>query len=337
MFLKRQIHCSLVLCAVAFSAANAYFEQGDAGQEVFSFMNTFDSPRNAALEKSASALPSADPTISQLNPAAIRLPDGKERVVSMHWQTGDMAENQGSIFYTSQFRNIIYQVSYNWLDYGSIDGYDIYGDKTGKTYEPFSQLVTATAAFPMKHFDFGFSLKFASDKLAEEEGDRMAYGAAFDWGISWQASSHLFGFSFMARDFGCLLQDYVDDGEDEFYPFGQTFAIGGFLRPKVLRRMTLFMENDFPRYAEPDLNLGLEYALGSSFFVRAGFTRTWLDLKRDFFELTSSESRPDETNEARMFSAGLGYNSSLFSLDYAFSYLAQGMGMEHRIGLRVGF
>jgi hypothetical protein len=37
-----------------------------------------------------------------------------------------------------------------------------------------------------------------------------------------------------------------------------------------------------------------------------------------------------------MLSAGLGYNSKLFSLDYAFSYLAQGLGFEHRIGLRVG-
>ena len=41
--------------------------------------------------------------------------------------------------------------------------------------------------------------------------------------------------------------------------------------------------------------------------------------------------------EVLMLSAGLGYTSQLFSLDYSFSYLAQGMGVEHRIGLRVGF
>ena len=61
-------------------ASFAYFSQGDAGQEVFSFINTFDSPRNAALEKSAGAGISTDPTITQLNPAAVILPENKNHV-----------------------------------------------------------------------------------------------------------------------------------------------------------------------------------------------------------------------------------------------------------------
>ena len=85
------------------------------------------------------------------------------------------------------------------------------------------------------------------------------------------------------------------------------------------------------------MNLGAEYALGEFFRIRAGFTRTWLDISRDFKELASSSSRPDETNEARLFSLGLGYNSSLFAFDYAFSYLASSLGFEHRLGLRVEF
>lgn len=328
----------LAMTALLIPAASfAYFEHGRAGQEVFTFMNTFDSPRNAALEKSASASPSTDPSIAQLNPAGLRLVEGKEHVAAMHWQTGEFAENQGSLYYTGKYKQFIYQFSYNWLDYGDIAGYDELGYETGKNYEPFSQLVTATLAFPMKHIQFGFTLKFASERLAEDAGDRTALGAAFDWGVSWQSASKLFGFSFIARDFGSLLRDYVDEGIDEYYPMSQTFAIAGFIRPKSVRRLTLYAESDFPRYAEADLNLGAEYALGSYFSIRAGFTRTWLDLVRDFKELASSESRPSESNEARMLSAGLGFNTSLFSLDYAFSYLAQGLGLEHRVGLRVGF
>jgi hypothetical protein len=38
-----------------------------------------------------------------------------------------------------------------------------------------------------------------------------------------------------------------------------------------------------------------------------------------------------------MFSVGLGYTSNLFAFDYAFSYLAQSLGFEHRLGLRVEF
>jgi hypothetical protein len=136
---------------------------------------------------------------------------------------------------------------------------------------------------------------------------------------------------------GCILRDYVDDGEDEHYPMSQTFSIAGYFRPQSVRRLTLYADSDFPRFAESTLNLGAEYALGSYFSIRAGFTRAWLDLVRDFKELASSDSRPSESNEARMLSGGLGYSSSLFSMDYSFSYLAQGLGFEHRIGLRVGF
>jgi hypothetical protein len=182
----------------------------------------------------------------------------------------------------------------------------------------------------------GVTAKFASEHLADDATDRTAWGAAFDWGISWQSSSKIFGLAVIARDFGCLLRDYVDDGEEAFYPMSQTFGIAGYYRPVIAPRLTIMSESDFPRYAEPKLNLAGEYALGQSFYIRAGFTRAWLDITRDMKQLISADSRPDEAQTARMLSAGLGYNSKLFSLDYAFSYLAQGLGFEHRIGLRVG-
>lgn len=329
---------AIATLALSTPAANlGYFSQNDAGQEVFSFLSTFDSPRNASLEKSAAAHPSTDPTVTQLNPAALILSEGKQRVISAHWQTGAFADNQGSLYYTTKYRQFLLQVSYNWLSYGDIDGYDEYGEETGKTYTPFSQLTTATIAFPMKHFRFGATLKFASDKLTNDAGDRAAFGAAFDWGLLWQSDSKKYGFAFTARDFGCILRDYVDDGSDEHYPMAQAFAISGYMRPSNLPRLTLYGESEFPRYAEASLKLGSSYALGKSFQLRIGFTRTWLDIFRDLRELASSADRPDETNKAHMLSFGLGYASDLFALDYAFSYLAQDLGVEHRIGLRLEF
>lgn len=328
---------AIAALAIACPAAElGYFSKHDAGQEVFSFLSTFDSPRNAALEKSASALPTTDPSIVQLNPAAVLIADGKKRVAEAHWQTGEFADNQGTLSYTTQYKKFILQFSYNWISYGSITGYDEYGEENGSEYKPFSQLVTATVAFPMKHIRFGATLKFVSDKLTGDTGDQTAMAAAFDWGLTWMSDTKNYGFSFVARDFGAMLRSYVKNGSDD-YPLSQTFAFGGFFKPRSVPRLTLFGEADFPRYAEPDLNLGAEYALGEYFRIRAGFTRTWLDLSRDFKELASSSSRPDETNEARLFSLGLGYNSSLFAFDYAFSVLPESLGYEHRIGLRVEF
>ena len=328
---------AIAALAIACPAAElGYFSKHDAGQDVFSFLSTFDSPRNAALEKSAAALPTTDPSIVQLNPAAVLIADGKKRVAEAHWQTGEFADNQGTLSYTTQYKKFILQFSYNWISYGSITGYDEYGEENGSEYKPFSQLVTATVAFPMKHIRFGATLKFVSDKLTGDTGDQTAMAAAFDWGLTWMSDTKNYGFSFVARDFGAMLRSYVKNGSDD-YPLSQTFAFGGFFKPRSVPRLTLFGEADFPRYAEPDLNLGAEYALGEYFRIRAGFTRTWLDLSRDFKELASSSSRPDETNEARLFSLGLGYNSSLFAFDYAFSVLSESLGYEHRIGLRVEF
>ncbi|MCQ2063123.1 MAG: hypothetical protein MJY99_07270 [Fibrobacter sp.] len=337
MMLKRKFSALVAAALMTPLASFAYLQHGEAGAEVFSFMGTFDGPRNIALEKSAGASPSTDPSVTQINPAAIRMADGKKHVVSMHWQTGDLTENEGSAFFTGKNGIFIYQLSYNWIDEGSIAGYDEWGNETGVDYEPFSQMVTATLSFPLKHFSFGTTIKFVSDRLAEEEGDRAALGAAFDWGILWQSASKIVGLSLVAKDFGYMIRDYVDEGTDEFYTMSQTFSISGYLRPKSVRRLTIFAASDFPRYADAVLDLGAEYALGTNFAIRAGFTRTWIDLTRDFKELAASNDRPSEANESRMLSAGLGYNNSLFTVDYAISYLTQGMGFEHRVGLSVGF
>lgn len=336
--LKNVLICSLTV-ALAPASSLAYFTQDNSGEEAFSFVSTFDSPRNAAVERSAGALPSTDPTITQLNPAALRIQEGKRHIIEAHWQTGEMAENQGSLFYTTQLKQFALQFSYNWYDVGSIDGYDELGNETGKEYNPFGHLFTSTIAFPMKHIQFGAGLKVVAEKLADEEafGDRTAIGAAFDWGVSWQNASNSIGLSLAAKDFGSMLVDYSDDGEDDFFAMSQTFIASGYLRPKSIRRLTLLTATEFPRFTPPILDIGAEYALGKSFTIRGGWTRNWQDLVRDIKELAASNSRPDEANTARLLSLGLGYSSNLFALDYAFSYLAEGLGMEHRIGLRVGF
>jgi hypothetical protein len=329
---------AIAALAIACPASDfGYFTKHDAGQEVFSFLSTFDSPRNAALEKSASALPTTDPTIVQLNPAAILMNEGVKRVIEAHWQTGEFADNQGTLSYTTQYKKFILQASYNWISYGTITGYDELGELNGSEYKPFSQLATLSVAYPMKHIRVGATIKFLSDKLTGDASDQTAMAAAFDWGITWMSDTKNYGFSFVARDFGAMLRGYVKDDADDSYPLAQTFAIGGFLKPRSVPRLTLFAETDFPRYAEPDFNLGAEYALGEFFRIRAGFTRTWLDLARDIKELANSSDRPDETNEARMFSLGLGYTSNLFAFDYSFSFLAESLGFEHRLGLRVEF
>ncbi len=330
-----QLFCILPLLGAI--SANAYFQRHEAGQEVFSFSSTFQSPRSTATEHANAAEPTNDPGITLLNPAALELPDRAKNIAAIYWQTGDLAENQGTITFARKLSLITVQATYGWISYGGVDGYDEMGNETGVTHEPLSQLMALSAGIPLQHIRVGATVKLATDKLSGEEDDRTAMGLAFDWGISWLAASRLYGVSITARDFGTMIRDYVDDGDDEKYAMGQTFALSGFLRPRSMPRLALYAESTFPRYAESALHLGAEYSLSQYFFLRGGFSRTWLDLSRDFKELTASSERPGESNEVRLFSLGLGYAYGPFALDYAFSYLTQGIGMEHRIGLRFGF
>lgn len=327
----------ILLCLFASAISHSYFQKNEAGLEVFSFSRSFQSPRNMALERSAAALPSVDPSIVQINPAGLEIANDKKNAVAIYWQTGVFADNQATISYSRKLKAMTVQASYGWIRYGDIDGYDEQGEPTGQVHSPQSQLFTLTSAFPLTHFRFGSTIKIATDMLSGEVGDRTAVALAVDWGVSWVSSSSIFGFSFTAKDFGAMMQDYVDDGSSDSYAMAQTISVSGFLKPKTIPRLSLLLDNSFPRYSQASSSLGAEYILGNHVFLRGGFNRTWLDLSRDVKQLFASQSRSSESNEARLFSLGAGFLHPLFALDYSFSYLTQGLGMEHRFGLSFAF
>ena len=339
MIFLRPLRFFCTLCLLTASFSFGYFHKNEAGKEIFSFANTFQSPRSAALQFSNGANPTKDPGITMLNPASLEMVQGKSNTVALHWQTGEFADNEGLFSATHAFGNMLLQANYGWIAYGDIDGMDESGNATGETHSPKSQLGSVTLAFPLPHFRFGTTAKFVSDFLSGNVGDRTAMGVAFDWGILWLPDTPRFGVGISARDFGTMFRDYIADGDNECgdYAMAETFALSAFYKPGALPRFAITGETTFPRYSEPALRLGGEYALGRSFFIRAGFTRTWLDISRDAKEIFNSSSRPDESNESQFLSAGLGYDNSTLAIDYAFSYLAQGLGTEHRIGLRFYF
>ncbi|MCK9182661.1 MAG: hypothetical protein M0P13_07270 [Fibrobacteraceae bacterium] len=336
MFFLKKI-CNLVFLVLLLSSfSEAYFKQNDTGEEAFSFLGSFYSPRNAALENANGAMPFSDLGVSFLNPASFKLNPEQKNAVAFYWQTGEFADNQGSVSLARKFNTMTATISYGWIKYGDIDGYDENGNATGETYSPQSSVTAATLSFPLPHFEFGTTLKFATDLLSGKSNDQTAMALALDWGMLWQSQSKKLGVGFAARDFGKMIRAYVKDGDDD-YGLDETFALSGFYIPGALPRLTLFAETTVPRYAESAISVAGEYAIGSSLFARIGFSRTWLDISRDVKEIFSSAARPNETNDARLLSAGLGYTGSRFALDYAFSYLAQGLGTEHRVGLSFHF
>lgn len=336
MFFLKKILSAIgivLLCAIP---SHAYFKKNDSGKEAFSFIGSFHSARNAALENANAAKPSSSPGSVLQNPAAIVLDSNRKNAVAFSWQTGEFADNQGFIAYARNVGAMVVQASYGWIRYGSVDGYDEQGNETGTSYDPHSSVSALSLSLPLPHFQFGSTVKFATDLLTGEEDDQTAMALAFDWGVLWQSASRKFGLGFAARNFGKVIRAYVENGDTD-YGLEETFAVSGFYIPGVLPKLSLFAESTFPRYAEPSIAIAGEYVIGRNLFVRLGFSRAWLDLSRDAKELFSSADRPDEAQNARLFSTGLGYAGSFFSIDYSYSHLAQGLGSEHRIGLGLNF
>ncbi len=336
MFFLKKNFIFVLTVLFTITASQAYFKKNDTGEEAFAFLGSFYSARSAAMENANAAKPSSNPGSVLQNPAAIVLDSNQKNAVSFSWQTSELAENQGYIAYARRVGAMVAELSYGLIRYGDVDGYDDLGNETGKTYSPQSSVTALSLSLPFPHFQFGSTIKFATDLLANDGTDQTAMALAFDWGVLWQSSSRKYGLGFAARNFGKMIRAYVDKGDTD-YGLEEVFALSGFYIPGALPRLSLYSELTFPRYAEPAVALGAEYVIGSNLFVRAGFSRTWLDLSRDFKELFSSADRPNETNNARLFSLGLGYAGSSFSVDYAFSYLPQNLGMEHRVGLGLRF
>lgn len=312
----------------------AYLGKFNEGLTVFNWTANLQTPRSVSLEGAAGAIPSEDPGVVFMNPAGLRA--SRPYQLAASWQSGDLAESQGLLMFSHPLKGMVMQHTYGFVDNGDVDGRDEENNETGTTHHPLAQMYANTVSFPLPHFQFGATARALWERLSNDEGAQPGMGASFDWGLQWNFASPRYGLAFAARNFGVQLRPFVENGSTD-YVTSSNLALSGFLRPARLPRLTLAAECDAPRYSPMAVKMGGEYALGETLQLRAGAQRNAIDLVRLVRSTFSSDSAPDETGTHRLFSVGAGYVGKRLGVDYSYSHLFEGMGGEHRLGLRSAF
>ena len=124
MFFLKKNFIFVLTVLFTITASQAYFKKNDTGEEAFAFLGSFYSARSAAMENANAAKPSSNPGSVLQNPAAIVLDSNQKNAVSFSWQTSELAENQGYIAYARRVGAMVAELSYGWIRYGDVDGYD---------------------------------------------------------------------------------------------------------------------------------------------------------------------------------------------------------------------
>lgn len=311
-----------------------YFGKTNEGQASFLWVHNLQSPRNVALEGSAGALFNNDPGVAILNPAALKSEDRYQ--VAASWQEGDLTESQGLV----QFSHPLYSGrvlhSYGFVNNGEVVGYNEDAEPTGMSHYPLAQMYSVSWIQALTHFQLGITGRMLWERLSQSPDAQTGVAAAFDWGLIWNSPSPRYGVALAARHVGTQIRPFIKGGTTH-YPLSSNLTLSGFLRPANLPRLVLLSELDAPRYSPVVAKLGGEYIVGQSIFLRGGIQRNVIDVTRQVKSFFQSTTVPNETGSHRLFSLGAGYTLPWLSVDYSYSHLFEGMGSEHRLGLRSGF
>lgn len=325
-----------LLLLLFFTVSNAYFGRENEGLAVFGWASLLQSPRSVSIEGAGSAFLSQDYGATLMNPALLIA--GKGIGAGGAWQIGDLADRQGLLAFSHNFLNGRMQHTYGVVDNGEVEHYNEQGEKENVSSYPMAQYYAITTAFELKHFKIGVTGRYLWERLSEHSKDgivpQIGMGLALDWGLLWNSNSARYGLALMGRYLGQQIRPFVKGGVNG-YALASELALGTFWRPNT--SITWFFECNAPRYSPAVGKLGLEYRFAEPLAIRAGIQRSFIDVGRYVRSFFDSEENAPKASYYRMFSLGAGYRIKMFTLDYSYSMLVEGMGNEQRFGISGNF
>lgn len=188
------------------------------GEKAYSFLNLNGSPRQAAL--GGNNITNYDGDINQalLNPAAINA--SMNNHLSLNF-----GNYYGSVFYGSAAyaktlkEDRTFHLGVTYLSYGSMDGYDENGMKTG-TFSGNDMAISVGYALPIaENFHVGAHAKFISSVLENYN----SIGAAVDLGAMYSDEDTGWNAALTLRNIGTQITTYSDIRED--MPFEVTLGV----------------------------------------------------------------------------------------------------------------
>lgn len=181
------------------------------GRYTYQFLNLVSSPRQAALGGKYVTGYNSDPTSALLNPATINSEMDNQLAVNYVNYIADV--NYGSIAYAKSFgrEQHIFHAGVTYINYGSFDGFDEFGNTTGD-FGASEVAISVGYAYTIPNSDFhlGANTKFISSKLEQY----TSLGGALDLGIIYHNPETKFDFGLAVRNLGTQFTTYAELRED---------------------------------------------------------------------------------------------------------------------------
>jgi len=199
-----------LLCSVSTTAQQA-------GRSSFAVLDMVSAPRAAALGGVVPGFDAPEAGLALYNPSLLQASmEGQISLYNLNVQPG-IASAEAS--YVHRFQRLgLVQFGLRYLDYGSFDETDEFGNPLGQ-FGASDQTLLAGWALPLdSHFTVGIQFELVRSVFAEYS----AWGAAWDAGITWR-KNELFNLSLLIRNAGFQLASY--SGKREALPFEIQFGV----------------------------------------------------------------------------------------------------------------
>lgn len=152
------------------------------GKSTYQFLNLVASPRQAALGGKNFTTYDYDPTSGVFNPANINAEMDNQLSVNYVNYLGDVNYGTASYAYLYDRRTQVFHTSVNYINYGTFDGYNEFGESTGEFGGGEVALSFGYAYnIPFSDFYVGANVKLISSKLEQY----TSLGGAVDFGVTY--------------------------------------------------------------------------------------------------------------------------------------------------------
>lgn len=184
------------------------------GNATYQFLNLMSSPRQAALGGKIITNVDYDVTLGLYNPATINVDMDNQLALNYANHLGDIRYGTAAYAYTVDRRTQTFHAGVTYINYGSFDGYDEYGNSTG-TFTGNEAALSLGYALQIGFTDFyaGVNLKLISSKLEQYS----SFGGALDFGLIYINEYLDFNAALVVRNIGTQFTTYA--GLRESLPF----------------------------------------------------------------------------------------------------------------------
>jgi hypothetical protein len=176
------------------------------GQSTYQFLNLVSSPRQAAL--GGKVLTNVDYDVSQglYNPATINVAMDNQLAVNYSSYLGGISYGTAAYAYTWDRRVQTFHAGITYINYGTFEGYDEFGEKT-QDFSGGEAALSFGYAFQIGYSDFyfGANAKLINSKLEQYS----SFGVATDLGLLYLDEDIEFQATLVVRNLGTQITTYA--------------------------------------------------------------------------------------------------------------------------------